>query len=135
MYFLIEIKYSYFFSPEFYFLLLEVPPFFFVDEDQIQEISTLEPIVDILVSWSQICACKIKSDWNTFSLDRCAIHYFKFIEVFSFSDRILSTTHNFFSYYAKLHMFNFDSHQVEKDLTQNAIFKMKFATIKLKFNM
>ena len=95
----------------------------------------MESIVHILVRWSQVCACKIKSDWNAFSLDRCAIHYFKFIEILSFSDRILSTSHNFFSYYAQLHMFNFDSHQVEKDLTQNAIFQMKFATIKLKLNM
>ena len=132
---LIEFKYSYFFSPEFYFLLLEVPPFLFVNKNQIQEIPTLESIVHILVRWSQICACKIESDWNAFSLDRCAIHYFKFIEVLSLSDRILSTTYDFFSYYAELHMFNFDSHQVEKDLTQNAIFQMKFATIKLKLNM
>ena len=95
----------------------------------------MESIVHILVRWSQVCACKIKSDWNAFTFDRCAIHYFKFIEILSFSDRILSTSHNFFSYYAQLHMLDFDSHQVEKDLTQNAIFQMEFATIKLKLNM
>ena len=106
---------SYFFSPELYFLLLEIPPFFLIDEYQIQEISALESIVHILVRWSQVCACKIKSDWNAFSLDRRTIHYFKFIEILSFSDRILSTSHNFLSYYAQLHMFNFDSNQVEKD--------------------
>lgn len=126
---------SYLFPPKFYFLLFEVPPFFLVNQHQIQKISALESIVHVLICWSQICTCKIKSNWNALTFHWCSIHYFEFIQILSFSHCVLPTSNDFFSYYAQLHMFNFDSNKIKKHFSKDAVFQVEFAAIKLKLNM
>jgi len=109
MYFLYGfIFYSYLLSPEFYFLLFKISPFFLVNKNQIEEVTALKSIVYVWICGGKICARKIKSNWNTFSFNWSPIHYFEFIQVFSLSDSILSASHNLLLYYAEFHMFNLD---------------------------
>ena len=95
-------------------MLLEIPSFFFVDEYQVEEISALEPVVYVGVGRRQISAGEVKTDWDLFSFHWGTVHNLKFVQVLGFCDCILAATNYFFFDYAELHVFDFDSNEVEK---------------------
>lgn len=116
-------------------MLFEISPLLLVDEDEVQEVAALEPVVHVWICWRQIGARKIKPYRNTFTLDRCAVHNLEFIQVLCLSHGGLSRADNLLSYYTKLHMLDFDSHQIEVHFAQDAVFQVELALIKFEFDM
>ena len=79
-----------------------------------QEIELWRKKVWILYELRQISAGEVKTDWDLFSFHGGTVHNLKFVQVLGFCDCILAATNYFLFDYAELHVFDFDSNEVEK---------------------
>mmetsp|Transcript_5432 Transcript_5432/g.11474 ORF Transcript_5432/g.11474 Transcript_5432/m.11474 type:complete len:322 (+) Transcript_5432:1478-2443(+) len=79
-----------FFSPQDYFLLLEIPAVFLVDHDQVEKVSYRKPVVHGAVGWRQIGGYPAhrQLDGNNFSLDGGTVHDFVLDECLRFGENI-----------------------------------------------
>ena len=126
---------SYLLAPQFNLLLLEISPFLLVNEDEIEEIPTLKPVVDVGVRRGQVGAGQIEPNRNALSLDRCPVHDFELVEILRLRDCVLPTAYNLLPDYAKFHVLDLDPHEVEEHLPQNAVLEVEFAVVELELNM
>ena len=61
-----------------FYLLLEVPSLFLVDQHQVEVVAHTEFLVDVLHGWSEVIASQEQPDGNGFPTNGCTIHYLVF---------------------------------------------------------
>lgn len=116
-------------------MLLEISSLLLVDEHQVQEVAALESVVYVWVCGREVRTREVEPNGNALSLDRRSVHNLELIEVLGLGNCSLTGAHDLFSYYTELHVLDFDSHQVEVDLAENAVLEVEFTLVEFELDV
>ena len=104
------------------YLLLEIAPLLFIDQDQIEVVSDREFLVDVSHSGRQVVSGKKDANRYTLPSDRRTVHNFIFRDRLILVEYVGTGTRRLPAYNCNLHVPDLDPHQQEIDFAHYDIF-------------